>query len=396
MIKRILKKIPVIQLINNVFKRIKNTIIYMVICSTSKVNKNKAVFESFGGKGYSCNPKAISEELHRKMPEMEIVWLFLKPEEKNENVPKYVTKVKKNTLRAFYEMYTAKFWVDNFQKSKHTPKRKDQIYIQAWHGDRAFKKILFDSGSKKNKDPNRLIEKDICNLMISGSKFGSDMLQSAFHYNGNIYKYGCPRNDKLIENEKEEIVRIKKKLNIDLETKILLFAPTFRDSSSNKIQEINDINIDETLAMLEFKKGESWVCLVRGHNNTKKLKLSYKNENKVIDVSTYEDMAELLLVADTLITDYSSSAGDFVLTKKPVILFQADREKYQERDRNFYIPIENTPFFVAENQQELSDWIIGINDNKAAKNCEKIMEFYGFNETGKSSEKVVEYIKSKI
>ena len=64
--------------------------------------QDKAVFQSFRGKFYACNPRAISEELHHQSPATRIVWLFKHPQEKN--VPDYVHRARSGSLRALYEI----------------------------------------------------------------------------------------------------------------------------------------------------------------------------------------------------------------------------------------------------------------------------------------------------
>ncbi|HEU9300993.1 TPA: CDP-glycerol glycerophosphotransferase family protein, partial [Streptococcus pneumoniae] len=44
----------------------------------------------------------------------------------------------------------------------------------------------------------------------------------------------------------------------------------------------------------------------------------------------YSDMQELTLLADVLVTDYSSSIFDFMLLNKPYVRYVNDLEKYAE------------------------------------------------------------------
>ena len=107
-------------------------------------------------------------------------------------------------------------------------------------------------------------------------------------------------------------------------------------------------------------------------------------------------MADLLLISDMLITDYSSSAGDFALLKRPLVLFQSDIKEYIKYDRSFYFNMEDSPYYIAENQQELEDIINELDEKKAKENCEKILEFYETNETGHAAETIAEIIKGKL
>ncbi len=58
------------------------------------------------------------------------------------------------------------------------------------------------------------------------------------------------------------------------------------------------------------------------------------------NASTYHDIARLYLIADVLITDYSSVFFDFANLRRPMLFFTYDLEKYRGVLRGFYIKIE--------------------------------------------------------
>ncbi|KKM95643.1 hypothetical protein LCGC14_1186140 [marine sediment metagenome] len=51
-------------------------------------------------------------------------------------------------------------------------------------------------------------------------------------------------------------------------------------------------------------------------------------------------MQELIIISDLLITDYSSVYFDFILVKKPVILFPYDLDEYI-KSQNIYFKLED-------------------------------------------------------
>jgi len=113
-----------------------------------------------------------------------------------------------------------------------------------------------------------------------------------------------------------------------------------------------------------------------------------------IDATGYPEMAELLLAADMLITDYSSSAGDFALTGRPVILYQADREAYVSRDRGLYFDVDDSPYWVARTEAELHALFEKLGG--ARENCAEILKFYGASETGRAAGAVASYIAARL
>lgn len=385
-----------------ILKRVKHLIqyIYMYFCNKMFPLKKQVVFTSFNGKTYSDNPKALTEKIREMSPEISIVWLFKNPSLKKKEIPSYIKAVKSNSLKALFELATSAVWVDNFEKPNFLYKSKQQKYIQTYHGDRAFKKILYDvrtllpNGHYKEGD---LFEETQLDLALSGSDYGDRHYRSAFNYNGEILKKGCPRNDKLINRTPFKEQEIRQALSLKEELKVFLYAPTLRKQAvkSKSAQKLVDIDLRQVINSLETATGKQWVGLVRAHAAVQNLD-GIPESKKIIDVSQYEDMNDLLLISDVLITDYSSSAGDFALLNRLLILFQNDREAYQKEDRELYFNIDDSPYLVAENQKQLNDLLSRYEEIDAEKNCKEILEFYGCCETGEASKHTVNYILNHL
>ncbi|GIN58830.1 CDP-glycerol--glycerophosphate glycerophosphotransferase [Lederbergia ruris] len=394
----IIQRIKRKPLIRKLFMNSIGTILKVFMFTCNKilgVDNNKIVFISFGGKYYSGNPKAISEKLNQLDSNLKIVWLFHDPDEKNDVVPKYVIRKKVYSLTGIKALATAKVWVDNSCKPLFIYKSKKQKYIQTWHGDRGFKKVVLDS-PHVTKD-FRILESKICDLMVSGSDYGDKKFRSAFNYQGEILKYGCPRNDMLIENNPLRKKRIKRLLSIEENVKVLLYAPTYRHNAvnENKLQP-STFNLLNTIKELEDLTKNEWICIVRAHSSIRGLDNIPENNEKIINGNLIDDMNELLLISDFLITDYSSSAGDFALLNKPIILFQPDREKYIMGGKRLYFDLNNSPYWIAENNEELIELLKNIEWGSTGRNCKEILNFYGTKETGQASQKVAEYILDQI
>lgn len=228
-----------------------------------------------------------------------------------------------------------------------------------------------------------------CDLFIAGSDYGAMKAHKGLRYEGEVMTVGMPRNDKLtnIQAYKKEVAEIRRRIGIEENTNILLYAPTFR-KAGDELQCL--IDIGQTVANLEIN-GNKWTCLIRSHSLTKRLKVT-QEETVYQDVSDYPDMADLLLATDLLITDYSSCAGDFLLTGKPVILAHFDKESYQSEDRLLWVDAEEAGYLVAKNQDELNNILKKIDTYNHHSINEKVLQFYGTKETGQSSEAVVQKI----
>ena len=116
---------------------------------------------------------------------------------------------------------------------------------------------------------------------------------------------------------------------------------------------------------------------------------------RLMDVTAWPEMSELLLVTDMLVTDYSSCGGDFALLRRPVFLYHADVEDYLRQSRSFYFDVEKSPFLVAHSQAELERLIDETGPEQARENCEALDRFFGTTETGHASEAVCRYIDRK-
>ena len=346
-----------------------------------KIEK-KVLFESFMGKQYSDNPRAISEKLHEMYPEYEIVWTM---NAKNDALPDYVRTVSKTSRDYYKELATSFAFVNNEGMSPNLNKRRKQFFIQTWHGDRGFKKVLYDA-HEDSKREIPVMDGKITDLCVAGSQYGEDKYRSAFHYYGRVLKVGTPRNDGLINPSSDKQHEIRTKLGLDDDTKIILYAPTFRGYQTKSVIQVD---FKRVIDILE-RDGSKWVVLIRAHASTVG---GFANADDFMqDVSRYPDIADLMMVADMLMTDFSSCSGDFIVRRKPVILVPFDKEVYMKNCRTFKAPLEDTGYLVAENQEQLEDILTHTTLEQFAANSEKVLDFYGTVETGKASEAVCEEI----
>jgi len=327
-------------------------------------------------------------------PDVKIVWLFKDVEDakRRYNVPDYVTGLNAIERKGVCAMARARVVVDNFAKRFYLMfPAKNQVYIQTWHGDRAFKKVGYD-----NTGRNVHMLEEHCTLGITGSDYGDMQFRSAFHYKGEIMKVGYPRNDILVRNDAAEAREIRRRLNIDDDTRLLLYAPTFRDTERHemKSQKVN-LDLYHVLDTLEASTGEKWKCLVRAHYMSYGLQMD-DGTGRLIPASSYPEMAELLLISDALITDYSSCAGDYALLRRPIFLFQNDIEEYRTKNRALYFNMEDSPYWVASTPDEMDQLIQNCTPERAKQNCDAILKFYGEAETGHAAESIAKYIIEKL
>lgn len=361
--------------------------IMFLISNIVGIDNNKIVFSSFGGKQYSDSGRVICESLHERNKKLKIVWLLNEKamDDKYGIIPNYVIR-KKNTIFNFMrEVSTSSVFISN-EDFKLIYKNKKQLFIDTWHGDRGFKKILHETGMSMTP----VYDNKVVDYCIAGSDYGVERYRKAFLYNGKILNEGMPRNDVLLNYDNNSIM-IKKKFGLDKE-KVLLYAPTFRDNN-NSLQNVS-IDFDKVLSELS-KDGNEWKLLIRSHTASKGLMIKVSNE-KVVDVTDYPDMTDILKITDFLISDYSSTATDFALTKKPIILFLYDYLDYKTNCRGFIADPKDVGLIVAYNEKDLLNKIKTVSMKDYINACNMVNDYYKIHETGKSTNKICDIIIKHI
>ena len=376
-------------LIITYYKKIKQRF-YLGITYLFPVRRNRVIFSSYYGKGYGDNPKAISEALHMKTPNTELIWCIKEESAKN-TLPPYVRACHIGTFRYYYYMNTASVRIDN-SRSYFPLKKKDQLYIQTWHGF-ALKKIEKDVEDSLGSEYIKIAKRDssMINLIISDSSFMTQLYKNSFWYDGEVKEWGAPRNDIIISNNYEIKKKIKNYYRIDEDKKIILYAPTFRHDKN-----IDCYNIDyhRIIHSLRERFAAEYVFLVRLHPliSDKAAEMEYDNNN-VINASMYPDMQELIAASSIMVSDYSSVMFDFALSFKPCFMYATDIEKYRQ-DRNFYYPLDKLPFPCSTNNNELENSIMSFDYDIYKSRLNSFINEFGIIHNGLASQKCADYIIS--
>ena len=360
------------------------------------IDNNLVVFSSYNMRSYNDNPKYICEALHRLRPQTFMVWLFRDVEAARAKyaIPGYVRCVEWKTPMSNFFLGRARVIVDNWQKPDWLRLGRNQIYLFSPHHDRSLKSGGF---LKKDRLYNRLVESR-ASIATVGSDFNKRFLCMAAHFKGPYLDVGLPRNDLLVRNNPWDEEHIRKVLGIGSGIRILLFAPTFRDADRREGSRQNVVlDIHHVLDVLEQTTRERWVCLYRAHYLSLGLNMDQIHTSpRLMDVTDYPEMAELLRVSDALISDYSCTAGDFALRGKPIWLYVADIDEYTRTSRELYINPLDTPYWCARTPAELDALIHQTTPDKATKNCQDILEYFGTHESGNASAMAASYICSML
>lgn len=358
------------------------------------IQKNKIVVTSFYGRGASDNPKAIVDELVKRPEKLDIVWLANDPA--HAGVPDGVRVVQYDTPQAIRELCTARVWVDNCRKGARV-KKSGQYYMQTWHGF-ALKRIerdVADQLSKEDATYAQYAQRDSkqIDVIVSDSSFMTDIYLRSFWYDGPVVEYGAPRNDILIQPPADAKQIVSKALGLPVDCNLAMYAPTFRADGS-----LDAYNMDyhAVCAALQQRFGGRWIMLIRLHPHVMQKAKDLKFDGQItFDATAFDDMQLLLSACDAVITDYSSLMFDFALTRRPCFQYASDIDAYKN-DRNFYFPIDETPFPLAKNNAEMVENIAAFDETDYHRQCDMFYEKMGFRADGQASARCADWILDKI
>lgn len=359
------------RVMRNRLKKIAKKIIKLsfVFFSIFPVKKRLIVFESFLGKQYSDNPRAIYEYLLKTHPEYKMYWSVDKRFEQN-FLNMNIKYCKRLSFRWIYLMARAEYWVANSRLPLWIPKPNHTTYVQTWHGT-PLKKLGIDiekvhmpgTNTIKYKE-NFVYEANKWDYLVSPNTYSTEIFNRAFAFNGKILETGYPRNDYLINcNNTNQINKVKSENNLPKDKKIILYAPTWRD---NQFYKKGSYKFDFHMDLERMKKelNDKYIIVLRLHYLvSENIDLS-GYENFIYDFSRYSDIRDLYLISDVLITDYSSVFFDFANLKRPMLFFTYDLEQYRDTLRGFYFDIEKeAPGFIVRDTLQLIDKINEIDRN---------------------------------
>lgn len=410
MIKKILvdisKKNKFIRKILRTIINIKNKIYFKLNTIGINTDEKTVIFGCFNGRSYCDSPKAIYKYMltDRRFEEFNYIWVFKEPNkhkylEENKNTKVISVKGKKYVQA----MAKAKYWIFNYKIPDYIYPKKDQIFVQCWHGtplkrlgcdlqhfDNALNTI---EGMKKryNEETKKF------SFFLSPSKFASEKFISIWNMKENkkqdcVLELGYPRNDYLYNYTENDIKTIKSKLGIENCTKkILLYAPTYRDNQHTSgigYTYKTEVDFDK---LKEELSGE-YIILFRSHWLVANLFDFEKYKDFIYNVSDYDDIDELYVVSDLLITDYSSVFFDYANLKRPILFYMYDLEEYRDNIRGFYLNIEELPGPILKTEEELIENIKTISEDFYNDKYKKFNDKFNYLDDGQASKRVVDKI----
>ena len=360
-----------------------------IIFKIFKVKDNKILFQC--GRGMiDGSPKAIYNYIKKHHKEYELIWIV----DKDANTTGLDKKeyCYSKSLKSLYHLSTAKYWIRSESIGSILNKKDSQIYIQAWHGHGALKRMSYDVTGVTLKEP--LEHTKEWDYLLTNDPLDDTIMTTSTGYNRKKYMIGTPLTDYVLinANSKKFKKEMLEKLNINNDKPIILYAPTFReddlesdivDLKINKLKELKDYNILLRLHPLIRNKIDKSI---------------YEENDNMINCCSYPDITDILCVTDILISDYSSIIYEYSILEKPIIFYAYDLEKYQQ-ERGFYIKYpEDLPGKVVYSEEELYNTLLNIKEeNKEyTKKIKKFNKRFNYLNDGKVCKRFVDLLKTEI
>ncbi|MEP6842778.1 MAG: CDP-glycerol glycerophosphotransferase family protein, partial [Pseudolysinimonas sp.] len=282
-------------------------------------------FESFYGQSSSDNPLGIDRALAVRRPQTARYWSVV---DRSVAVPEGAVPIVEGSREWWRVRGSARVLVVNDWLRKRFRRHPHQHVLQTWHGT-MLKRLGLDRNPGLRTRIAVKRESRRWDALLAQNPYSAEIFASAYAPRAPIWQDGYPRNDVFAHAARVPAVR--RSLALPDDARVVLYAPTWRDDRTEMVDYVD-------LASFAGELGDDHVLLVRGHSRT----IRYGQDleaDRLIDVTSYPNMADLLQVADVFVTDYSSAMFDVVGTDKPIIFFTPDLAHYSTDLRGFYFDL---------------------------------------------------------
>lgn len=337
---------------------------FKVVGTFVRTDEKLILFTSFSGKQYNDSPKAIYEYL-RSIPagrDFKYVWAFENPDN---FLQVDCEKIKIDTWKYFITTLKAKYWVTSVNIERGLKyKKKNTFYLNTWHGPA----INLMGNAVEGRSDFRWDHID--RFCISGN-YERPIIERDFCVKpGSLLLSGLPRNDELYHVTSEKVNELRKLFHVPEGKKVILYAPTWRESTDGGAS--CDLKPPIDLDKWKRQLGDDYVVFIRAHVNTREM-LGIQYDDTIRNGSDHPAVNDLLMMSDFLISDYSSIIMDYSILCRPIICFGYDYEEYKKARGGFYFNLDKEiPSGVCHTEDEVISYILTSN---YAIECEKAKQF---------------------
>lgn len=210
---------------------------------------------------------------------------------------------------------------------------------------------------------------------------------------------GLPRCDILFDDKLCDLRKNKKDfckgefLDINDQSKVILYAPTWRQNSNIGLPLLNDGALGLSTFNSTLKNNNIFLLISCHILDSDKLIMSELSNIKLFIPTFNVDIHNLLPEIDLLISDYSSVITDFLLLKRPIIFHIPDYEYYNNYGLNVdfksFLPgkeimnlidlqnliIHKTVFTISK-KNESDIYLKMFYDTEIKKSCQRYLQYF--------------------
>lgn len=358
-----------------------------LLFSVLPIKEKKITFASDSREEISGNIEFVYKELLSRDLHLDIKLLLKKTIDKDKSIF-YIIKMAWNLSRSKLII------LDDFYPMIYQIKiRNGSKLVQLWHAAGAFKTFGFSRlGLEGGPSINSKNHRNYDVVFVSSKNIVKYYAEGFGIQKNKIIPLGVARTDLFFDEELKNNIRkdILEKKPILGKKKVILFAPTFRGNGQSSAYYPNKwLDFDK---IYNAFKNENCVFLLKYHPFIKnKYEIPDEYSDIFIDVSSFREINDLLLITDVLITDYSSVIFEYSLLKKKMIFFAPDLSSYI-KDRGFYFDYAKlVPGPIINTTVDLIDEL----KTNTVLDDKKMNEFikYFFDDTdGESTKRIVDYL----
>ena len=316
------------------------------------------LLSSMSGDQYGGSPKAIFKAMKQdpRFSGYHFVWAFSHPEKQ---IDHGTETVKIDSLAYFRTALRSKVWITDVNIERGLRfKKKRTVYLNTTHGTGPKRAGNAVSGRKD-------YDFSYVDIVCCDGNYTHDVLLNSYNAKEeNLLWCGRPREDSLFELTDDDRKRIRKDLKIPDNKKVILYMPTWREGGLKPLNH----------SLWEEKLSSQYVVLVRAHHFTKDALVDKKDDVFWIDVSEYPDVNELYVVADILVSDYSSAFFDYGLLRKPMICYAYDYDDFFEHYGLYFDLRKEFPNGVMYKEEDTIEFILHMDYKKESDKCGKYCE----------------------
>ncbi|WP_326697809.1 CDP-glycerol glycerophosphotransferase family protein [Streptomyces sp. NBC_01754] len=294
------------------------------------------------------SPRAVHAELVRRSTEVAHLWVTDGSAADAGRVPPTAVPVVAYSTAWYEALARSRRIVTADPLPTWFTRRRGQTVAQTWHGT-PLGRFGLDLAGTLYADHQQLASlphgSAQWSFLVSPSTYATPLLRRALAYGGEVLEAGSPANDLLSAPGREKTAeRVRRQLAVPDGHRVVLYAPTYRDQLAHPPGEVPggwsrayrwEPSLDP--GALSRALDARTTLLVRRHP---RVTGGVPDAPGLRDVTAHPDTAELLLIADVLVTDYAGLAFDFALTGRPMLFHTHDLEHYRDTVRGFCLDFE--------------------------------------------------------